>query len=67
MLIADIDGNQRIDYQEFMKHFKDTLFLVKFHAELQALYDEELSSVNLTSQEGIGRLLLLLQALTLKS
>ena len=48
MLIADIDGNQRIDYQEFMKHFKDTLFLVKFHAELQALYDEEVNSVNLT-------------------
>ena len=31
-----------------MKHFKDTLFLVKFHAELQALYDEEVNSVNLT-------------------
>ena len=48
MQIADVDGNERIDYQEFMKHFKDTLFWVKFHSELQALYDEELSNMNLT-------------------
>ena len=47
MLIADIDGNQRIDYQEFMKHFKDTLYLVKFHAELQTLYDNELNATSL--------------------
>ena len=46
--LADIDGNQRIDYQEFMKHFKSMLYLVLFHAELQALYDEELSNMNLT-------------------
>ena len=46
--LADIDGNQRIDYQEFMKHFKSMLYLVLFHAELQALYDEEISNLNLT-------------------
>ena len=34
MLKADVDGNERIDYQEFMKHFKDTLFFVKFQSEL---------------------------------
>lgn len=39
-LLADIDGNGRIDYQEFMKHFEDILYLIKFHNELQAHYDE---------------------------
>ncbi len=39
-LLADIDGNGRIDYQEFMKHFEDIMFLIKFHNELQAHYDE---------------------------
>ena len=39
-LLADIDGNGRIDYQEFMKHFEDIVFLIKFHNELQAHYDE---------------------------
>ena len=45
MQVADIDGNEKIDYQEFMKHFKGTLFFVKFHSELQVLYDEELSNL----------------------
>ena len=49
MQIADIDGNERIDYQEFMKHFNDTLFFVKFHSNLQALYDEELSNLSLSN------------------
>ena len=40
-LSADIDGTNRIDYQEFMKYFKDSLFWVKFNNELQSLYDEE--------------------------
>ena len=40
-LSADIDGTNRIDYQEFMKYFKDSLFWVKFNNELQNLYDEE--------------------------
>lgn len=40
-LSADIDGTGRIDYQEFMKYFKDSLFWTKFNNELQAQYDEE--------------------------
>lgn len=40
-LAADIDGTGRIDYQEFMKYFKDCLFWVKFNNELQQMYDEE--------------------------
>lgn len=39
-LVADVDGNGRIDYQEFMKHFHDIMFLLKFTNELQAHYDE---------------------------
>ena len=34
-LASDVDGSQRIDYQEFMKYFKDSLFWVKFNNELQ--------------------------------
>lgn len=33
-LAADVDGSGRIDYQEFMKYFKDSLFWVKFNNEL---------------------------------
>lgn len=40
-LLADVQGDGKIDYPEFMKHFKDILFLLKFHAYLQSLYDEE--------------------------
>ena len=47
MTMADIDGNEKIDYQEFMKHFKDVLFFVKFHSELQVQYDVELENMNL--------------------
>ena len=40
-LASDVDGSQRIDYQEFMKYFKDSLFWVKFNNELQQTYHEE--------------------------
>ena len=40
-LSSDIDGTGRIDYQEFMKYFKDCLFWVKLNNELQTMYDEE--------------------------
>lgn len=40
VLLADIDGTGRIDYSEFMKHFESIVFLIKFHNELQAHYDE---------------------------
>ena len=48
-LSADVDGTGRIDYQEFMKYFKDSLFWVKFNNELQAMYDEE------CAYTGLGR------------
>ena len=41
-LSADCNGSGRIDYQEFMKYFKDCLFWVKFTNKLQAMYDEEM-------------------------
>lgn len=48
-LSADVDGTGRIDYQEFMKHFKSALFWVKFNNELQAMYDEECAYTGLGS------------------
>ena len=48
-LKADVDGSQRIDYQEFMKYFKDSLFWVKFNNELQQAYDEECAYTGLAS------------------
>jgi len=40
-LSADVDGTGRIDYQEFMKYFKESLFWVKFNNELHQMYHEE--------------------------
>lgn len=40
-LACDVNGDGRIDYQEFMKHFKDLVYLIKFHHELQTMFDEE--------------------------
>jgi hypothetical protein len=39
-LLADIDGDGRIDYQEFMKHFEDLVFMIKQHNALQLFYDD---------------------------
>ena len=33
-LIADTNGDGKIDYEEFMKHFKDVLHHVRFHRKL---------------------------------
>ena len=38
-MIADIDGDGRIDYQEFMKHFEEVVYMIKLHNELQEHYD----------------------------
>jgi len=40
-LMCDVNGDGRIDYQEFMKHFEDQTYLIKFHQSLQNMYDEE--------------------------
>jgi hypothetical protein len=39
-LLADLNGDGRIDYSDFMKHFEAIVYLIKFHNELQAHYDE---------------------------
>jgi len=33
-LLADVDNNGKIDYQELMKHFEDLFFMVKYHMGL---------------------------------
>lgn len=34
-LLADVDNNGKIDYQELMKHFEELYVMVKYHAGLQ--------------------------------
>lgn len=38
-LSADINGDGRIDYEEFMKHFQDTLKLIRIQSTLQEAYN----------------------------
>lgn len=33
-MLADVDNNGKIDYQELMKHFEDLFFMVKYHMGL---------------------------------
>jgi len=39
-LSADINGNGSIDFEEFMKHFKDILDMTHFHQQLQTKLEE---------------------------
>ena len=38
--MADTDGDGKIDYAEFMKHFEDIVFQIKFNNALQTFYNE---------------------------
>jgi len=49
-LMADINGDNRIDYEEFMKHFTDMLKWIRFHRVIEkTLKDIE----NYVEEEGI--------------
>lgn len=50
-LQADINGDGRIDYEEFMKHFKELVYLLKVHKGLQDMYDEERALERFEQQE----------------
>jgi len=39
-IMSDIDGDGKIDYAEFMKHFEEIVFQIKFNNALQTFYDE---------------------------
>jgi hypothetical protein len=39
-IMSDTDGDGKIDYAEFMKHFEEIVFLIKFNNALQTFYDE---------------------------
>ena len=39
-LLADVDNNGKIDYQELMKHFEELYVMVKYHAGLQAKVED---------------------------
>jgi Ca2+-binding EF-hand superfamily protein len=41
---SDVNGDERIDYEEFMKHFQDCLRMVRFQGTLQRTYNEFLKS-----------------------
>ena len=48
--MADVDGDNQIDYEEFMKHFTDMLKRIRFHWVIEkALKDMS----NTTVEEGI--------------
>lgn len=51
-LNADVHLDGRIDYQEFMKHFRHILFGLKYNAELQNMYNDELSCDQIAYQMG---------------
>ena len=39
-LSADVNGDERIDYEEFMKHFQDCLKMIRFQNQLQQVHIE---------------------------
>jgi Ca2+-binding EF-hand superfamily protein len=45
-LSADVNGDERIDYEEFMKHFQDCLKMVRFHTTLQNAYHDFQKQMN---------------------
>ena len=42
-LCSDINGDERIDFEEFMIHFQDFLKMIRFQNTLQQAYKEYLS------------------------
>ena len=53
-LSADINGDGRIDYEEFMKHFQDCLKMIRIQQALQEAYEVYHKSMGGTSPEGKG-------------
>ncbi len=52
---ADINGDGRIDYEEFMKHFAQNLRMVRFHHALQEAHRTYKSSVAPSSSKPSAR------------
>jgi hypothetical protein len=52
-LLADVDNNGKIDYQELMKHFGELYEMVKYHAGLQTKV-EDMAVKGGASLSGIG-------------
>jgi Ca2+-binding EF-hand superfamily protein len=44
-LSSDVNGDERIDYEEFMKHFQDCLKMVRFQSTLQQAYNDYSASL----------------------
>jgi Ca2+-binding EF-hand superfamily protein len=44
-LSADVNGDERIDYEEFMKHFQDCLKMVRFQSTLHTAYMDHCKNV----------------------
>lgn len=40
-MLADINGDGKIDYEEFMKYFSDIHRMIGLHSGLQKMYSEE--------------------------
>jgi len=41
---ADLNGDGKIDYEEFMKHYKEIMNLIKYNEQLDHIYSKYLAA-----------------------
>ena len=56
---ADLNGDGKIDYEEFMKHYKEIMNLIQYNEQLDHIYSQYLAaeragSIDVDAFESIG-------------